>query len=145
MTFRLHFKSDDHRYLHGVYGEGFDHKAADGDPAFWIVYLLNAFQGALGEDGDPEPGLMGITDNDPATGRGGYGAAIFQESGRETAKVYADRGFPTGWRMLDVAPHEIGHLFGGEHAGNGLMAFADVKSADFAPITLDRIRSRDHP
>ncbi len=143
--FRLHFKDDTQKYLKGVFAEGFDNKDYDEDPAIWVVYLLNAFQGKLNEDGDGEGGLSGQTDGHKTTGRNGYGAAVFQESGRETADAYAAKNAGTGWQLPDVAPHEIAHLFGARHSDGGLMSYDEVKTTDFEPITLDKIRTRPYP
>ncbi len=82
------------------------------------------------------------------------GAVIYQESGRENALSYAAHntaanvapevaGF--GWRLEDATAHEIGHLFSGAHTDGGLMGEDAIKSIDFTPFTLDRIRSARNP
>jgi len=145
IPFQLHFKEDTSSYLKSVFDKGFDNKDYHEDPDIWVVYLLNAFQGKLDEDGDGENGIMGQSDGAPFTGLHGYGAAVFQESGREEATAYAAGGNGTGWQMPDVAPHEIGHLFGAAHEDGGIMSYDAVKTMDFKPITLDKIRKRKNP
>lgn len=139
--FLLHLESDELSYLHELFDAGFDNKAHSRDDNFWMIYLLNAYQGKLDEDGDGRDkgsALSGQSDND-------YGAVILQESGRETGAAYAAKGNGTGWQLPDVPPHEIAHLFGAIHSDQGLMGYSEKKTETFEPITLDRIRSKDHP
>ncbi len=158
VPFRLHYKKDDQAYLRSVYA--FDNISYHNDPQFWVVYLLNGFQGMISEDGDGgsagasgyswEGAISGQADNTPGV-QNGMGAVIFQESGRELAS--GNQNAP-GWRLTDVAPHEIGHLFGGDHNQDGLMfdpgdsrntGGSGSKSEDFSPASLDIIRRAKHP
>lgn len=141
MPFLLHVESDELSYLSRLFLEGFDNAPYSRDPDFWMVYMLNAFQGKLDEDGDGADkgsALSGQSDND-------YGVIIFQESGRETEAAYTGINAATGWRLRDVPPHEIGHLFGALHEDGGIMSYDEQKTTDFEPVTLDKIRSAEHP
>ena len=143
--FMLHFKDDDQMYLKKVFMKGFDNRVYHDMPDFWVVYLLNAYQGKLNEDGDGEGGLSGQADGAEHTGLGGFGAAVFQESGWDTASGYSATNSGLGWQMEDVAPHEIAHLFGALHEDGGLMSYDAVKTTEFEPVTLDKIRHRANP
>ncbi len=152
IPFRLHYKSDKQDYLRSVYA--FDNKDLHADPDIWVVYLLNGFQGTLVEDGDgleDTGAIAGQADSDPGTGMHGMGAVIFQESGRELGDSNKEA---LGWRLKDAPPHELGHLFGGDHADDGLMfdpgdprntGKPNAKSEDFGSKTLDRMRARSNP
>ena len=141
VPFLVHVESDDLSYLNGLFLQGFDNAGYSRDEDIWVAYLLNAFQGKLDEDGDGRDkgsAISGQSDND-------YGAIIFQESGRETGAGYAAIGSGTGWQLKDAPPHEIAHLFGALHEDGGMMSYDEVKTTDFTPVTLDRIRSAEHP
>lgn len=143
LPFRLHAITDDEAELHAQMDPTFDGKGFDNDPEFWIVYLINGFQGKLDEDGDSEGvALAGQADR----GRGvntGYGAFIYQESGRELANNFGNN---PGWRVSDIVPHEVGHMFGGAHNQPGLMSDRTAdKDQMFDPFTLDIVRGTEVP
>ncbi|GAB5415344.1 MAG: hypothetical protein Cons2KO_29470 [Congregibacter sp.] len=161
VPFLLNYQYDDQEYLRSIYE--FDNEAYHEDPGFWLVYLLGAFQGMTAEDGDGgaaslfgwgsfvwENVISGQADSLPG-GVSGRGAVVFMESGRELesgnqeTKDGVTRSVP-GWRLVDTAPHEIGHLFGGSHTDGGLMdERAALKSENFSPVSLDKIRGHSYP
>jgi len=148
IPFMLHFNSDQTPYLRKIIRRGFDGWVYHNEPDFWLVYLLHAYQGKLDEDGDGEAGvsgLSGMADTFDCDKDNGFGAIVYYESGRETARNYASGGFGTGWQLKDVPVHEIAHLFSGDHADGGMMGYAESKSDEFEPITLHKMRSCAHP
>lgn len=148
IPFMLHMKSDQTPYLRQVIRKGFDGWVYHDEPDFWLVYLLHAYQGKLDEDGDGEAGvsgLSGIADSVSCDGDNGFGAIIYYESGRETGRNYASAGVGTGWQLKDVPVHEIAHLFSGIHGDGGMMGYDEVKSNEFKPVTLHKMRSCKFP
>lgn len=148
IPFMLHLKSDQTSYLRTVIRKGFDGWVYHDEADFWLVYLLHAYQGKLDEDGDGEvgvSGLSGIADSTSCAGDNGFGAIIFYESGRETGRNYTSAGFGTGWQLKDAAVHEVAHLFSAVHEDGGVMGYDKTKTESFEPITLDKIRSCQHP
>jgi len=148
IPFMLHMKSDQTPYLRKVIRKGFDGWVYHDEPDIWLVYLLHAYQGKLDEDGDGEAGvsgLSGIADSVSCDGDNGFGAIVFYESGRETGKNYAFAGTGKGWQLKDAVVHEIAHLFSGLHEDGGMMGYDDVKSDEFEPVTLDKMRRCEHP
>lgn len=143
IPFMLHAVSDQEGDLKKTMEPHFKNQKLDNDPEFWIVYIQNGFQGSMMEDGDGESdSLAGITDNNVKSGKGGYGIFVYQESARELA----DGKSGPGWRVSDVAPHEIGHLFGGAHSHTGLMGDKDATKSDhFDDETLNLARGRAFP
>jgi len=114
---------------------------------FWVAYLLGAFQGSMGHDGDPDgefsnPGAhLGITSPHG-------GSLIF----RETLADY-DRlpGHPTP-KEPDTVVHEIGHAVGNIYAvpGTGkdpwpLTLNSAGQPSVYDPRTLNAIRSAKKP
>jgi len=143
LPFRLHAITDDESELHTQMDPTFDAKGYDNDEDFWIAYLINGFQGKLDEDGDSEgAAIAGQADQGRGVGTG-YGAFIYQESGRELGNNFGNN---PGWRVSDIAPHEVGHMFGGAHHQPGLMSDrVGDKTDTFDPVTLDAIRSTKVP
>jgi hypothetical protein len=98
---------------------------------FWQVYVLAAFQAYETQDGDPnsEGHVLGIAD---WIGSDGAGAHIFQESMGET-----------GEHEYETVVHEVGHLFGCEHADLGIMAQSSKAehSTKWTNVSLAKIRS----
>ncbi len=116
----------------------FDTVATEADVNFWTVYLLGAYQGWTDQDHDPatDDRVYGIVD-----AINGQGASVFNEvirppEGRSTTEV----------NNAATTAHEIGHLFNGQHTDGGLMEQSATRSSIvFSDITLNRIRSINHP
>ncbi|WP_287129901.1 hypothetical protein [Candidatus Cyanaurora vandensis] len=119
----------------------FDQAATKADPDFWTVYLLGCYQISDSNefsDGDPNelaPGLGidiagGLADG-VLNGVPGDGACVFTDTLRESVSP----------NSAVTAAHEVGHLLGGEHIDDGLMA-QDISrnSFVFTGKTLDKIR-----
>ena len=121
----------------------FDARGQHDNPDLWTVFLLGAYQGIHKEDADPDSdgGVAGEAD-----GAGGIGALIYWVSGGE---LDSGNGSRPGWRLIDTPPHEIGHLFGGDHADTGLMSDGvnghPQPTDTFSPKTLDAIRRARNP
>lgn len=149
IPFQLHNISDQEIHLKEMMRPHFKNKDLDGDPYFWLVYIQNGYQGSMIEDGDGEVGaLSGITDNNLQTGKGGWGFIVNQESARESQFNYSKpKGTPTvGWRLSDIAPHEMGHMFGGSHNHSLLMSQEEIKNPPiFDENTLKAARDRQFP
>ncbi len=125
------------------YFSQFSMKDEHSDPALWTAYLLGAYQGVMWEDADPasDGAVAGEAD-----GPQGTGGLIYWSSGAELENQH---GSSEGWRLIDAVPHELGHLFGGDHGDEGLMSDGvdghPDPEADFSPVTLDKIRSAPYP
>lgn len=148
VPFILHFKDDQQTYLKPLFAKHFQNKGLDDDPEFWVVYVLNAYQGMLREDGDGNKdtgAISGQTDanqSGPNAGANGYGIVVFQESGRELAE---DRG-TAGWALDTTPAHEIAHLFRSTHAHGDIMDFEmNNRRPEYSPTTLNLLRSTEYP
>jgi hypothetical protein len=121
----------------------FNNQASEADPEYWTIYALSAYQYLLDDDGDPNPIPL-----DPAVGAvddlNGKGFALFYEAHADFLRMCALEGLtpPPFNEHADTAVHEVGHLFWGEHGDGGSL---DSESAEYSAVTLDRIRSADHP
>ena len=116
----------------------FDQVATETDANFWTVYLLGAYQGWTTEDHDPstDDRVYGIVD-----AINGQGASVFNEVVRPP-----EGRFTTEVNNAATTAYEIGHLFNGEHTDGGLMEPSLTRSSIvFSDITLNRIRSINHP
>ncbi len=149
VPFKLHFKGDSQEYLKKQFEPHFKNKAFDNDPEFWVLYILNAFQGMPIEDGDGsrDPGkIAGQTDANQSglnVGKDGYGIVVFQESGRDLATT---KGYGAGWGLKTVPAHEIAHLFGVVHADGWVMSFDDMqRPGTYNAVTLKKIRTAEYP
>lgn len=122
---------------------------AEKQQTYWVVYVLGALQGPVGEDGDPddsnndgrldEPGGIAVGTVDALNG---VGAVIYYEGLYERS---GGRRVPTnsvGTGEQDVVAHKVAHLFGAEHADGGIMS---QTSNVFTPHSLRKIRSVIHP
>ena len=136
------YDDSDLKWLREYFSQ-FDAAAQDHDETLWTVYLLGAYQGVRWEDADPagDGAVAGEAD-----GEKGTGGLIYWASGAELER---SNGGAEGWRLIDAVPHELGHLFGGDHGDEGLMSDGvdghPPPTADFSPTTLDKIRSATHP
>ena len=121
----------------------FDAVATEADSNFWTVYLLNAYQCDSRGDLDPETEsanpfvALAVTD-----AVNGQGSTIFLEVFKEFSGYLS----PVERPAYD-AVHEFGHLFNADHADGGVMAPTGTpeRTGVFTPITLNRIRSINHP
>jgi hypothetical protein len=136
VSFKLNTNTTSPANIIGSYD--FDAKASEADNSFWTVYLLGAYQAWTDEDGDPNTDnlTLGIVDN-----INGQGANVFNEllrSPETTITTYVNNAA--------TSAHEIGHLFNGQHGDLGLMEQSSTRSSTiFTEITLNRIRSINHP
>ncbi len=149
VPFILHFKDDSQTYLKQKFEPHFKHQKLDNDPEFWVVYILNAYQGRLIEDGDgikDTGNIAGQTDANPSgpnVGKDGWGMVIFQESGRD---LEANPAYGRGWNRDTIPAHEIAHLFGVVHADDYIMSFTDhFRPSIYSPITLKKMRAAEFP
>ena len=126
----------------------FDHAANASDPNFWVVYLLGAYQGPLGTDGDPDIDPFAATDQNRVTLERadvlGHGAAVFLESIRDEGGAAIGICSAAG-----VAVHGLAHQFTGPGhvAGDtGIMAAGCVDgSGTWSPQSEFLIRSAVAP
>lgn len=137
---------DDAEHIRSYFDQ-FDQRANEADPALWTVYLLGAFQGTHWEDGDGQLGIGGAYEGAIAgetDGLNGIGGLIYWASG---AELEQGNSGADGWRLIDATVHEIGHIFGLEHADGHLMSDGNYgpPSAFFSPKSLAKIRNIPHP
>lgn len=140
----------------------FSNAVHQNNPLLWVVYLRQAFQYVPFEaarrygDGDPddqrvERPVLGATPDLTTWLGSNYGADTYFESHHEAERRgMSPPNLPLGWgyREEDTVAHEIGHVFGCDHADGGVMGDDDVglkDSAWYSDISLDIIRRRIVP
>jgi hypothetical protein len=125
---------------------------------FWTVYLLGAYQGRPDESNDPDRGRpfnsYGISDGTTPSGIG-QGSLVFMEllSNHELDSLSIRIGTPPTF-IIDIREakklvpvHELGHLLGGDHRDNGIMAegLDGLANPVFSPQTVARMRRAKRP
>ena len=137
--------NDDERY--------FDQSQYEDDPDRWTIYLINAYQAAISEDGDPNSEFSGVGRLLPGDASHGsfHGAAIFEEGFRDSESTYAASGQPVPAHATRsrLAAFLVGLLLGADgNDGNLMTAFAPNctnKCFDLNGTSLAKIRSQIHP
>ncbi|MFV0389415.1 MAG: hypothetical protein ACK5NT_11750 [Pyrinomonadaceae bacterium] len=127
----------------------FNNYSYHNDDDFWVIYLLGGYQFTTDRDGDPRlisattgqiGTIYGLTDT-PQRQRIGRGSIIFNEDARP-------HEFPGGTlaSRAITADHEVGHLFGCDHADGGIMAPTAIRSSTaLSPACLVWVRDTRHP
>ena len=137
------FQLNVHPQSNTTVGYDFDQVGTENSPIFWTIYLLGAYQPEAWNTtrnlGDGDSATEGVTLGAVDAIGVGQGLRSFSESFNEAA------GAPCS--IPQVVAHEVGHLFGGEHADLQLMTGGSCApvGVGFAPITLNRIRSITNP
>ena len=119
----------------------FNNQGSEADPEFWTIYALNAYQDIPTKDADPAVEYLVFGAADDFAGKG---FALFHEGFAEYLRYLAQEGLepPPFPGLADVAVHEVGHLFWGDHGDGGIM---DKESPEYSAVTLNKIRSAIHP
>lgn len=121
----------------------FDNVASEDDDDFWTVYVLNSYQCDPRGDTDPlseqNTDFVALAVTDALNGQG---SAMFVEMFAEYDGVLTPIDRPSY-----TVGHEFGHLFGSDHPDGGLMAETGTpqRTGSFSAITINRIRSINHP
>jgi hypothetical protein len=121
----------------------FDNVASEDDDDFWTAYVLNSYQCDPRGDTDPlaeqNTNFVALAVTDALNGQG---SALFLEMFAEYDGVLTPIDRPPY-----TVGHEFGHLFGSDHPDGGLMAETGTpqRTGSFSAITINRIRSINHP
>jgi hypothetical protein len=118
----------------------FDHQASEADPEYWTIYALSAYQWLPDEDADGDgDGTFGAVDD-----FNGKGFALFYEGIADYVRANVLSALTPNPLITpaNIAVHEAGHLFWGDHGDGGIM---DKESPEYSAVTLNKIRSANHP
>ncbi|MCC6132618.1 MAG: hypothetical protein IT186_22050 [Acidobacteria bacterium] len=135
--FVLNTLNDKSDYLRTLFR--YDNSQYDDSEDFWVVYILGAYQGLKKEDGDGRSAGGGVEEPTMGEAAGTYGALLYWAAAQDASK---DPATGPGSRIMDVLPHEVGHLFGATHGDGELI---DRKGEHFSEKTLAKIRKALHP
>jgi hypothetical protein len=124
-------------------------------PEYWTAPLVMAFEGPVGDDGDPssEPFWFGLTDG-PETGPTSRQprAAVFSETIRDYVVTRPQPTSPANLVLRDeimtnTTVHEVLHMFGLIHDGNrtqgGIMCaslYVDGNEANRKKVTPEQLK-----